>query len=116
MHQRKTAVMPRKEPRTPADFAFDFLADWRPLVQVDVLRPLPDGWSLHGSVTKNGSTYALAWGFGMTAGCNAHGRLVTLTAMERSRISLAVEFRQQPGWEGVPKTPRPVSGYPFVPP
>ena len=106
--------MPRKEPCTPADFAFDFLADWRSLVPADVLRALADGWTLHGTVTKNGSTYALAWGYGMTAACDGRGVLVTLATMERSRIGLAVEFRQQPGWEGVPKTPPPRSGYPFV--
>ena len=50
----------------------------------------------------------------MTAACNGRGALVTLTATERSRIGVAVEFRQQPGWEGVPKTPPPVCGYPFV--
>ena len=107
-------TMPRKEPRTPADFAFDFLADWRALVPADVSRSLPRGWTLRGTITKGGSTYALAWGHGMNAACNVHGALVTLSAMERSRIGLAVEFRQQPGWENVPKTPPPVSGYPFV--
>ncbi len=106
--------MPRKEPRAPADFAFDFLADWRPLVSAEVLRALPDGWTLHGTVTKGGSTGALAWGHGMTATCDERGALVTLTATERSRIGLAVELRQQPGWESVPKTPLPASGYPFV--
>ena len=105
--------MPRKEPRTPDDFAFDFVADWRSLAPPDVLRMLPRGWTLHGTVTKNGSTRALAWGWGMTAECSAGGRLVALTAMERSRISLAVEFRQQPGWEGVPRTPPPANGYPL---
>ena len=88
--------MPRKEPRIPADFAFDFLADWHPLASADVLPILPPGWTLHGTVTKVGSTYALAWGHGMTAACDARGRLVTLTAIERSRTGLAVEFRQQP--------------------
>ncbi|MEO9228134.1 MAG: hypothetical protein ABI216_04135 [Devosia sp.] len=105
--------MPRKEPRTPADFAFDFQAEWRPLVPADVPRALPDGWTLHGTVTKGGSTYALAWGHGMIAVCNGRGALVTLTAMERSRIGLAVEFRQQPGWEDLPKTSASVNGYPF---
>jgi hypothetical protein len=107
-------AMPRKEPRTPVDFAFDFLADWHPLAPADVLRVLPAGWTLHGTITKNGSTYALAWRHGMTAACDGRGRLVSLTAGERSRISLAVEFRQQPGWERVPKAPPPASGYPFV--
>ena len=106
--------MPRKEPRTPADFAFDFLADWRPLVPDEVMRALPHGWTLHGTVTKNGSTYALAWGHGMTGACNDHGKLATLGTIERSRIGLAVEFHQQPGWEDVPKPPLPASGYPFV--
>jgi hypothetical protein len=107
-------AMPRKEPRTPDDFAFDFLADWRSLVPADVLRSLPDGWTLHGTITKNGSTYALAWRHGVTAARDGRGRLVSLTAGERSRISLAVEFRQQAGWESVPRMPPPVSGYPFV--
>jgi hypothetical protein len=106
--------MPRKEPRTPADFVFNFLADWRSVVLADVLDALPNGWTLHGTVTKNGSTYALAWGPGMNAMFDGRGALVTLSAMERSRIGLAVEFRQQPGWELAPKTPPPVSGYPFV--
>ena len=106
--------MPRKEPRTPADFAFDFQAEWRPLVPADVPCALPDGWTLHETVTKGGSTYALAWGRGMTAAYDGHGALIALTAIERSRIGLAVEFLQQPGWEGVPKTPPPVSGYPFL--
>jgi hypothetical protein len=60
-------VMPRKEPQPPDDFAFDFVADWRPLVPAEVLDVLPDAWTLHGTVTKNGSTHALAWGYGMTA-------------------------------------------------
>jgi hypothetical protein len=107
-------VMPRKEPQPPDDFAFDFVADWRPLVPAEVLDVLPDAWTLHGTVTKNGSTHALAWGHGMTAACDARGRLVTLTAIERSRISLAVEFRQQSGWESVPKSPPPADGFPFV--
>ena len=106
--------MPRKEPRTPADFAFDFLADWRPLVRIDVLRTLPDGWTLHGTVTKNGATQSLVWGRGMTASCDAHGKLTTLTAGERSRISLAVEFQQRPGWESVPASPPHDGGFPFL--
>lgn len=93
--------MPRKEPRTPADFDFDFLADWRPLVTHDPV--LPPGWTLHGTVTKNGTTCALAWGHGMTGAYNAQGQLVRLTALERSRISLAVQFQQQEGWETVPR-------------
>lgn len=106
--------MPRKEPRAPADFAFDFVADWRARAPADVLRMLPPGWTLHGTVTRNGSTNALAWGHGMTATCDASGVLVTLTAIERSRIDLAVEFRQQAGWQDVPRTPPPASGYPFA--
>jgi hypothetical protein len=107
-------AMPRKEPRTPDDFTFDFLADWHSLAPADVLRMLPDGWTLRGTITKNGSTYPLAWGHGMTAACDTRGRLVTLTAIERSRIGLAVEFRQQAGWESVPKAPPPADGFPFV--
>lgn len=107
-------AMPRKEPLTPADFAFDFLADWRPLVPAHVVGTLPWGWALYGTVTKNGSTYALAWGRGMTAACDRHGRLAMLTAIERSRIDLAVEFQQQAGWEGVPKLPPAGNGFPFV--
>ena len=106
--------MPRKEPRIPDDFAFDFVADWRSLVPADAVLMLPEGWTLHGNVTKNGATTALAWGHGMTAACDGSGRLAALTAIERSRIGLAIEFRQQPGWEDVPKTRPPVSGYPFV--
>lgn len=106
--------MPRKEPRIPDDFAFDFVADWRPLVSADVLRTLPEGWTLHGVVRKNGSTYALAWGRGVTAACDRLGRLTTLTAIERSRIGLAVEFQQQPGWESAPKPPPAEGGFPFV--
>ena len=107
-------AMPRKEPCMPDDFAFDFVADWHTLAPADVLRVLPDGWTLHGTVTKSGAAYALAWGHGMTATCDGRGALVSLTAVERSRIALAVEFRQQPGWESVPRVPPPVSGYPFV--
>ena len=106
--------MPRKEPRLPDDFAFDFVAEWQPLAPVNALRILPDGWTLHGTVTKNGSTYALAWGHGMTAACDGGGHLVALTAIERSRIGLAVEFRQQLGWDSVPKAPRAAGGFPFV--
>lgn len=106
--------MPRKEPRTPSDFAFDLLADWRPLVPTDVARKLPEGWTMHGTVTKNGSTYALAWRHGMTAVCDGHGLLVALTAIERSRIGLAVEFRQQSGWDKVPESPPAIGGFPFA--
>ncbi len=106
--------MPRKEPCTPDDFAFDLLADWRAFAPDAAASTLAVGWALHGTVTKGGRTYALAWGHGITAECDRSGRLVTLTAMERSRISLAVEFRQQPGWQDVPKRPPPADGYPFV--
>lgn len=70
----------------------------------NVVVSLPPGWSLHGTVTRNGATQALAWGHGMTGVCNAHGQLVTLTAIERSQINLAVEFHQQSGWESVPRS------------
>lgn len=106
--------MPSKEPRIPADFAFDFLADWRPLGTADVPRTLPDGWTLHGTVTKSGTTYALAWGRGMTAACDGHGRLTMLSASERSRINLAVEFREQSGWDSVPPLPPSDGGFPFL--
>ena len=49
----------------------------------------------------------------MTAAFNRHGRLVALPGVERTRISMAVEFRQQPGWERAPKPPAD-GGYPFV--
>lgn len=75
---------------------------------------LRDQWTMHGAVTKNGKIYALAWRGGMTGACDSHGRVATLTAIERSRISLAVEFHEQPGWESVPKPPLPASGFPFA--
>ena len=99
---------PRQEPRIPDDFAFNFVADWPPLLNAHALPMLADGWTLRGTVTKNRSTHP--WGHGMIAACGVGGRLVALTATaERSRIGFAVEFRQQRGWESMPK-PRTPAG------
>lgn len=93
--------MPRHEPKPAPDLAFDFLADWRPFARQ------PDGvdrdWVLHGTIRKRGVTYGLAWRRGMIATCNTSGMIAGLTTLERCAISLAVEFKEQPGWETVPK-------------
>jgi len=95
--------MPRRQPRPPKDFAFDFIADWRPYAAILPGSPSADGWQLCGTVTKDGRTYGLATYAGRFAACTPHGLIFELTALENSRVALAVEFRRQPGWESVPK-------------
>lgn len=65
------------------------------------------GWTLRGIVRKHGKTYALAWQNGMTSACNERGDLLSLTALERSRVTNAVLFDKAPGGETVPKYERP---------
>lgn len=97
------AYMPRRESPPPKDFAFDFTADWRGFAAI-----LPDsqsaqGWTLHGTVTKHGNTYGLAYKDGMYAVCTLQGSIFSLSTIERSRISIAVEFKQVAGLENAPK-------------
>ncbi|MCP1372629.1 hypothetical protein [Dyella lutea] len=106
--------MPRREPKPAPDFAVDFLADWRTVVHVDNPPAVAQGWTLHGTVRKHGKTYALAWRRGMTSACNERGDLLSLTALERSHVSLAVEFKSAPGWETVPKYERPPGPFMFT--
>lgn len=40
----KMCAIPRKESRTPANFAFDFVADWRALMPAHCLPELSSGW------------------------------------------------------------------------
>lgn len=98
--------MPRREPKPAPDFAVDFLADWRTVVQFENPRALAEGWTLHGTVRKHGHIYALAWREGMTGACDERGNVTDLTALERSRVTSAFEFDKVPGWESVPKSRR----------
>lgn len=95
--------MPRREPKPAPDFAVDFLADWRTVVHADNPPAIAQGWTLHGTVRKHGKTYALAWQNGMTATCDERGNVGSLTALERSHVTAAVEFDKAPGWESVPR-------------
>jgi len=99
--------MPRRERKPAPDFAFDFLADWQDVVKVDNPPAVAEGWMLHGTVRVLGRVYALAWRRGAVDACNQFGRIGGLTAIERSRIGLAVEFKTAPGWDMVPKGPLP---------
>jgi hypothetical protein len=54
-------------------------------------------------VTKHGKTYGLAYKDGMYAACTLQGLILSLSAIERSRISIAVEFKQVAGLENAPK-------------
>lgn len=106
--------MPRREPKPAPDFAVDFLADWRNVVQVDAPPAVVQGWTLHGTVMKHGRTYALAWCGGMTSTYDERGNVGSLTALERSRVNNAVEFKSAPGWETVPRYERPPGPYMFT--
>jgi len=95
--------MPRRERRPPKDFAFDFTADWRPYAAIPPGSPACEGWELCGTVIRDGSTYGLAAFAGRFAACTPQGLIFELSAVERSRVALAVEFQAQPGWDTVPK-------------
>jgi hypothetical protein len=105
--------MARRERKSAPDFAFDLLADWREVVTVDNPPAVAEGWILHGTVRVRGVAYALAWRGGTVDACTWWGAIQALTAIERSRISLAVEFKSAPGWETVPKNAPPPG--PFTP-
>lgn len=106
--------MPRREAKPALDFAIDFLANWRSVVCVDVPPAVAQGWTLHGTARKHGKTYALAWRRGAVDACDCRGEIRALTALERSHVSLAVEFKSAPGWETVPKYERPPGPFMFT--
>ena len=95
--------MPRRQAPPPKDFAFDFTADWSPYADIPSGSPAAEGWTLCGTVTKRGETHGLAIKGGLFAACNRNGLIFPLTAIETSRVSLAVRFKDQPGWDRVPK-------------
>jgi hypothetical protein len=98
--------MPRREPPPAKDFAFDFTADWVPYAAIAPgSAAAKEGWTLHGTLRKDGKTYGLAHSKGMYAGCDLRGGIRSLTALEQSAIARAVEFRQVPGLENAPKKP-----------
>jgi hypothetical protein len=97
--------MPRRELPPPKDFAFDFTADWSPYAAIVPGSEAARGWTLHGTLTRDGKTYGLAHNGGMYAACDLRGSIWNLTAIERSRISTAVVFKQVPGLENAPKKP-----------
>lgn len=99
--------MSRRERKPAPDFAFDFLADWRDVVKAEQPPAIAEGWTLHGTVRMRGVTYALAWRRGSADACDPWGVIRNLTALERSQVSLAVEFKSAPGWETVPRSPLP---------
>lgn len=105
--------MPRREPKPAPDFAVDFLADWRSVVHADNPPAIAQGWTLHGTVRKHGRIYALAWRGGMTSTCDERGNVGSLTALERSYVNNAVQFKKAPGWMGVPKFKPPPGPYMF---
>jgi hypothetical protein len=96
--------MPRRQPPPAKDFAFDFTADWRPYAAIPPGSPASHGWTLCGTVTKRGRTSGLAYYAGRFAECTGEGLIFEFTALEQSRVSLAVTFKQQPGWETVPRS------------
>lgn len=106
--------MPRRERKPSPDFAFDFLADWREVVKVDNPPAVAEGWTLHGTVRMRGVAYALAWRRGSVDACDPWGVIRSLTALERSQVSLAVEFKRAPGWETVPKYEPPPGTFTFT--
>lgn len=89
--------MPRHQTPPAKDFAFDFTADWHPYAAMPPDSPASHGWELCGTVTRRGRTSGLALYGGRFAECNAVGLICELTTLESSRVSLAVEFKQQPG-------------------
>lgn len=94
--------MPRRQASPPKDFAFDFTADWSPYASIVPGSDSAYGWTLHGTVTRHGHTYSMAYKDGMYAACTLCGSIQSLSAIERSRISIAVEFKQVPGLENAP--------------
>ena len=95
--------MPRRETPPPKDFAIDLTADWRAHAAIPEGGLASDGWVLYGTVRKRGQAFGLAWRRGMTAACTEQGQILTMSTLERSRISCAVMFDKVPGWEGIPK-------------
>jgi hypothetical protein len=65
--------MPRRESPPPKDFAFDFTADWGTCAAIMPGSESAWGWTLHGTVTKHGNTYGLAYKDGMYAACTLQG-------------------------------------------
>lgn len=98
--------VPRRQPRPLKDFAFDFIAGGRPYAASLPGSPSADGWQLSGTVTEDGRTYGVAICAGLFAACTPHGLIFELTTLENSCVALTIEFRQQPGWEKVPKCKR----------
>jgi hypothetical protein len=82
--------MPRHEPPPAKDFAFDFTADWASHAALVPGSDAARGWTLHGTLTKDGKIYGLAHKDGRYAACDVRGSIWELTALERSRISNAV--------------------------
>lgn len=95
--------MPRREPPPPKDFAFDFTTDWSAVAAMPPGSEAASGWTLHGTVRKHGRIYGLAHRSGIYGACTIHGQVFSLTAIERSHISLAGHFKTAPGWENAPK-------------
>jgi hypothetical protein len=69
--------------------------DLAPTTEVDVVNELLK--VVGETVTKNGKTNGLATYAGRFAECTISGLIHELTTLESSRVSLAVEFREQPG-------------------